>query len=1272
MKRLYNIFVAISIITIFIVTLIIVVLRLFLPKINEYRSQLEWQFQSLYRIPFKINNIKGEWESFGPVLTLSDISIATEKITIKANKVKFSLDIWRSIFSLHLRFRDIIFYKLNINYYKPLGFITKDDFSYFNLSSLNKVLLKKFDYFTLKESSITFLTSSTEKRTLKISELTWLNKNKYHIAQGFINFDALQQKKNQNSIQIKVNLHNKNDAINEGMVYLHADNINFLPLLSYWLGNSTGLEKAVFNLSSWVVIKNNRIVIGKLQLHQVEANWKINNESHQLSVNDLLITLYSKKNGWLFDIPQLQHLKTDRKKWLAGKISLLYLPQSKTSENNWRIRVNNIQLERLKFILPIISSFTPEFINDWQKRKLKGKLIALALDIIPCKPEKTLIDLIWQDISWIRWKDLPSVSHFSGLLRGTKKVGMFSFNLNKSFVEYSPMFKEQLEIYTGNGTIFWSEEDNERQIWSKNLEIQVKSLWTRGNFSYLAPKNIPPTLSILVGAKLTDISDAWRYFPTTLMNKDLTNYLTKSIIAGHTDEATIIFHGDPADFPFKKNNGQFQVFIPLRGAAFKYQPDWPTIFDLDIDVNFERNGLHLSAPSIKLDDARALDFSADIEDCNQPKLLIKSNIAGNGKAIANYFNKSPMKNSIGKALNTIKIGGNITGKLMLDIPLEETEGNIIATGQIDLNNNDVDITIINGHIKKLTGRFYFYNSNLKSEKLQAQLFDQPINLRFNTINNQHNYQININIDGSWQSKKIATFPKLITDQFINYIDWKGQINIELPNKIKQNPNLSIIINGKLGNINSKSLTLDTQKINKLHDIQISANGDKRKLQIYGNIDQLISFNSQLQLFDKEVRLLKVNIQPYTKKNIILPSNSIVMINLPEINDLKWLSLLSLFSSLRLKSSDYNKSFFIPDIAIINLQKIKFAKQQWNNIAFTINRNAKLTTIVVDSNKLKGSLIIPKYGSWKANINYLYFNPEISTKQKNYQEIDGIVKIYDISGWPNINIYCSECWIAGYKIGEIKAQIIRNKQMLILKEGSLINSATNLKISGMWHSNQQNVTTIRGELKGNQFDDLFAYYGILVPIKHTSFNIDFNLNWMAPPWKPNINMLNGNLNFNLTNGGISQIGSSSNQLLHFVSFNALLRKLQLDFSDTFSNDFLFDSIRGIANIKNGILNTNNFYIDGLISDIIINGKINLVHRNMNLEAIIIPEISTTVGVATALAVNPLAGAAAFAATKVLGKLWNKISLIRYRITGNPEKLKIYETLRKLKENKEYDK
>ncbi|STJ15636.1 membrane protein [Escherichia coli] len=71
------------------------------------------------------------------------------------------------------------------------------------------------------------------------------------------------------------------------------------------------------------------------------------------------------------------------------------------------------------------------------------------------------------------------------------------------------------------------------------------------------------------------------------------------------------------------------------------------------------------------------------------------------------------------------------------------------------------------------------------------------------------------------------------------------------------------------------------------------------------------------------------------------------------------------------------------------------------------------------------------------------------------------------------------------------------------------------------------------------------------------------------------------------------------------------------------------------IKDGVMHTDDTLVDGLEADIAMKGSVNLVRRDLNMEAVVAPEISATVGVAAAFAVNPIVGAAVFAASKSAG-------------------------------------
>jgi len=46
---------------------------------------------------------------------------------------------------------------------------------------------------------------------------------------------------------------------------------------------------------------------------------------------------------------------------------------------------------------------------------------------------------------------------------------------------------------------------------------------------------------------------------------------------GEADNAMLVYGGNPQLFPYKHNEGQFEVLVPLRNAKFAFQPDWPAL-----------------------------------------------------------------------------------------------------------------------------------------------------------------------------------------------------------------------------------------------------------------------------------------------------------------------------------------------------------------------------------------------------------------------------------------------------------------------------------------------------------------------------------------------------------------------------------------------------------------------------------------------------------------------------------------------------------------------
>lgn len=67
-------------------------------------------------------------------------------------------------------------------------------------------------------------------------------------------------------------------------------------------------------------------------------------------------------------------------------------------------------------------------------------------------------------------------------------------------------------------------------------------------------------------------------------------------------------------FPFKHNEGQFEVLVPLRNATFAFQPDWPALKNFDIQLDFINDGLWMKTDEVALGGVKATNLTAVIPD----------------------------------------------------------------------------------------------------------------------------------------------------------------------------------------------------------------------------------------------------------------------------------------------------------------------------------------------------------------------------------------------------------------------------------------------------------------------------------------------------------------------------------------------------------------------------------------------------------------------------------------------------------------------------------
>jgi len=1250
-----------------IVALLVSGLRLILPQLDNWRPQILAQIEARSGLPVDASQIQAQWQNFGPELEVRDIKATLKdggELSVK--RVTLALDIWQSLLHLRWQFRDLTFWQLSLRTNTPLQ--TNESGEGFTSDRISDLFLRQFDHFDLRDSRISFLTPSGQRAELAIPQLTWLNSRDRHRAEGQVSLSSLTGQ--HGIMQVRMDLRDDDGLLNNGRVWLQADDIDVKPWLGKWMQDNVALETARFSLEGWMTLNKGEIEGGDLWLKKGGASWQGPQTTHRMTVDNLTAHVTRQKQGWQFDVP-VTRIAIDDHPWPQGSLSFAWIPQQEVGGENsvrsdeLRIRANNLELSAMEGLLPIAEKISPRLYDIWRTMQPSGRLAQLALDIPLQATEQTRFQASWKDIAWKQWKLLPGVENLGGTLSGSVGNGRLKIDMANAKMPYKTVFPEPLEIAQGVATLYWQKNAQGFQLDGRDIDVQANALHAHGGFRFLQPKVGEPWLGILAGINVSDAGQAWRYFPENLMSKALVAYLSSAIKGGQAENATLVYGGNPHLFPYKHNEGLFEVLVPLRNATFAFQPDWPALENLDIELDFVNDGLWMKSDKVALGGVTASNLTAIIPDYIKEKLLIDADINGPGDAVGPYFKQTPLHDSLGNTLDELQLDGDVSARLHLDIPLDGKM--TVAKGEVRLDNNSLYIKPINSTLKNLSGKFSFENGNLQSEPLQATWFNQPLKVDFSTQEDEKAYRVGVNLNGNWQPAHIDVLPAQLREALRGSMAWKGEVGIELP--YHAGARWKVNIDSNLSNITSTlPPPLDKPAGNAL-PVKLTAEGNLKSFELTGSAGSGNHFNSRWLLGNK----LTLDRGIWTSDSRTLPplpEQAGLELNLPPMDGAQWLGLFK-----QGVADNVSSATVFPPRVTLRTPALTLAGQQWNNLSIVSQPQLSGSTIEAQGREISGTLTLRDNAPWQAAIRYLYYNP--ANTAPDDEDISSPSTLLrgktrlDFSSWPDLQLRCAECWLWGQKYGRIEGDFTINDDTLKLANGLVDSGVARLTADGEWVNRVGTErTSIKGELRGKKIDSAMGYFGAQSPVRDSPFNLNYDLHWRSVPWQPQEESLNGILRARLGKGQIIDINTGhAGQLLRLFSVDSLLRKLRFDFSDTFSSEgFWFDSIRSTSWIKDGVLHSDDTLVDGLEADIAIKGSVNLVRRELDVEAVVAPEISATVGVAAAFAVNPIVGVAVFTASKVLGPLWNKVSILRYRITGPVDQPQINEVQRAPRPNK----
>ena len=920
------------------------------------------------------------------------------------------------------------------------------------------------------------------------------------------------------------------------------------------------------------------------------------------------------------------------------------------------LNINRINLESMSEFLTMLfpnSAFTNKTLKSLAP---KGELKKLKFswkrsDANPI--ENLLIEAQLLKLKFKEYKNFPGLDNITGDLKYSNNKGYFKSVSRDVSIRKSNTFRAPLTFNQMSGELFW--ENSEFKI--KDFIIRDEYILSniQGSFKPLPNNNI--FLNLDIDIPRLDIPALKKIYPKQL-GREALGWLDTSLLKGSAEDIKIKVKGRSDDFPFvdldeqpDPKKGLFTLTGLIKDNFIEYGAEWPEIEDFDAELSVKGSRFVMHSTKGHINKNSIVNFKAAIHPftAESIKMNIDATFDSPTNNIITAVNESPINDYMKGVFNNIDGGGSGELKLKMVIPFDDID-NIPFNGTYEFQGSSLESKrleafnkkdSINPTISNLKGLVYISNDDVFIKNVEGILYGEPLNIDLKNIDEITKINIKSYIGENF-------IKEVLGKNFINKVSgkakWSGEINLY---KSKS----ELLFTSDLIGIQIKDLSI----LNKLESDTLSlsinktatnSTEDKIFVQLGTNIKATINIaNNPDSPRNIKNGLITIN----SNQKTVLPSKGIHLVaNIASANEKDFDFLLSADES-EIKS-DSNKQHIAIDQAEILIQDLSLYGYILENANIKIRPGSAGTNIQFKSDEANGNILWDKNSNLiKARFDKLHLLENIKTEEE--EEEEGRLIFYNP---PKIDIkvqsFKSQTSNIGIVEGQMRLVATKEERIWNIELFELMNKNNILKMSGSWDDEGLNPnSSINFDWNLINLDKTLEQLEMDSLIKGGSAKIKGYLSWPGNPLNFDKTITDGRFSLDAKEGIILQVKPGVGRLFGLLTLQNLPRRLQLDFSDLFSEGFVFDEINGSVKINNGELNSDNFEIDGPAADILIKGTVNIINETQELFVTVTPRISDSMSL-IALVGGPVAGAAAFIAQKILDDPLNEVLTDQYKIIG----------------------
>ncbi len=1284
-NRLWLIFAA----SIIFFAVIVSLSRAFLPFIHWFKQDLEDLLSEKVQVETKIEHLEAKWVANGPQVSISNIKMIKDgRSLLDVERVEVSINFWESLINLRIETDQVSI--ANANFVVDISeFINPAHATNINLSntkptsntstsntlqnidlgySLEDFVLDTFlgqSAFLLNNANFQIEQSGRQKRNIKLDLLE------------ISNFDIVHQ--------LEFRIEQSSSSYLYGTADIFGD-----PRLAgsafdlYLKGEQIQLTQLPFVREMAQIETMQTSFTGEIWASYDDDGWKdaiveLNLTPFELARDDESVRFDSLSfksqgsrkvdskgmSGFTGKITELT-LKNKRKQLdLSGFVVNL---SSSNATKKWDTAFLTYSNEHVSDIFPLINLWLPK--GD-AKSWLESSNISFGLETLNVQLNKKDRWLLNQasaqlrNISMLAVDSTPGINNLNASFLISPSRGQFRLNSHQATIDYRELFRWPIEVGEINLSGEWSLLDDLSLIVFDNVFVQSKDFKLAASSNLFFPKDLPANISVYAEVANANAEKKSLFLPVSVMDEGLINYLDESVEGGNLKWARFNFQGALVEDMLEKKETTFEILAEAESLEYRFLPDYPKLDTLNATLFFDQHGMNINAfnshfQNIKVKTASAIikDFSADV-----PILELDLKVESDHKSAQNYINDSALKDVLSEVLAQIKPEKNFPLSLKINAPLAGNE-TIDVHGQVSLNKHKVSFPELNFVANELTGTVLFSESEIWSTPLDVNLFGGKSTVELATTDYDGSSRLTLKSLGKVKPYEVLDWiiPK-------NQLAVKGSSNYQLNGWI-------CISNCLAGNIH---LDIDTDLIGTTIELpepltKLKEQSEQVNVRVdISSTHQNIDFSMNQKLIgsldfvkqNDQFRLSQGSVTLGQFEQVVSVAQGAININtyLEKAELFEWISHISgLIAALTKSSSSEQDATSISPLIKVGVGALQLGPVTLNEVKADITVEDGITQVVFNSLETKGSLNF----STPQEISIVLEHLELTEKHfMGEPESEESSKREDFLSWPLLKVKCNSCKIFNAKLGSIELQTKIENNIWVV-DGILDRKGFIKAPFHVVYDQEADMSRFVSDFSANDIGGTLRGWDLTVGIQESKATGIIDVYWNENPFLFNFKTLNGVVTLNLAKGYLEEVSDSKARIFSLFSVQSLLRRLSLDFSDLYKNGFFYDNMKGELQLKDGLVSTNNFSINGNAADVSLSGFVDLNNRLIDQRALVTPKITSSLPVLAGWAVTPATGVLVWLFSKVFEPAIDVISNIEYRIVGDWENTQVIEVSKSIKE------